>query len=714
MRTYFYTIILSVLALFTGFSGFGQVADTGDSLMQEARKYPGERGFDLYIKACDYFINNSPKKAAQASLMARKIASDMGSEEKEMKAQVFAGRANANMGNYGMAFNHLNNAIIYYSKEKRPRELAEVYLYTALAFMDQGQYKQSLSNSQESFTTFQALDDKKGMASALNTIGATYYHLKEYDLAIKNYEQALNYRTLIDDKNGIAVCLNNIANVYSDRAQYDKSIEYLKRALEIKTVIGNKKSIAKTLHNIGSTYFEMSDYNTASQYFLDALEMKKAAGDKNGMITSLANLGGVTSRQGKPEKSIEYYTRAYNLASEIGASGSMKDICQALGKLYFDKGDLAKAYQFNHQYAEIQDSLFSEQMAESMAEMQAKFDVERAERDAEQERQNAVQERERRDADNFRSKIIIVAAVLVLLIISVLAFFLLRQSMARKQINERLKFQQHETEKKNNALQGAYRVIEEKNKDITDSIRYAKRIQEAILPEQQFRAIFGNTAFVFYRPKDIVSGDFYWMEEQGDDLFVAAVDCTGHGVPGAFMSIVCNNLLVQTLHENNLTRPGDILSEVSRRLERSLHKKADEQKVQDGMDIALCRINRKTMEVQYAGAFNPMYIARGGTILETPADKIPVGALHPEHTSYQTHTIPLLPGDCIYLFTDGFADQFGGPQNKKFKRSHFKTLLARVSASGMDEQRRTIVSAFEQWQGVNEQVDDVLVMGIRI
>lgn len=710
----FLPIYFFLLLLFPGAMLFSQPADPGDSLIALAKSSTGERSYDLYLKACEFYINNSPKKAAESALSARKIAGDIGNSELEMKAQVFAGRANLNMGNYGSALNHLNSALLYYTREKRPRELAEVNLYVALAYIDQGQYKQALSNSQEAFTTYQALDDKKGKASALNTIGATYYHLKEYDLAIKNYEQALEYRQMIDDKNGIALCLNNLSNVFSERNQYDKAIEYLKRALEIKKVIGNKKSIAKTLHNIGSNYFDMGDYDAASQYFLEALEMKKEAGDKSGMVSSLVNLGAVTSKLGKPEKAIEYYTRAYKLAKEIGASGNLKDISQSLGSLYADKGDVLSAYKFTHEYAQIQDSLFSDKMAESMAEMQAIFDVEKAEQNAEQERLNALKERERRNADNFWSNIIIIAAVLVLLIISVLAFFLFRQSRARKQINERLEFQQQETEMKNSALQEANRLIEEKNKDITDSIRYAKRIQEAILPEQQFRDTFGSGAFVFYRPKDIVSGDFYWLEQHGDELFVAAVDCTGHGVPGAFMSIVCYNLLAQTVNENNITMPGEMLNDISRRLERSLHQKTDEQKVQDGMDIALCRINLKTMELHYAGAFNPLYLAREGSIIETPADKIPVGDQPLQNSGYQTHAISLRPGDCIYLFTDGFADQFGGPRNKKFKRSHFKIMLAKLSSAPIPEQRRQLLTAFEQWQGNNEQVDDVLVMGIRI
>jgi serine phosphatase RsbU (regulator of sigma subunit) len=256
--------------------------------------------------------------------------------------------------------------------------------------------------------------------------------------------------------------------------------------------------------------------------------------------------------------------------------------------------------------------------------------------------------------------------------------------------------------------------IEEKNKDITASITYARRIQEAIFPPLSiFRECFSD-CFVLYLPKDIVSGDFYWIERSGNKILVAAVDCTGHGVPGAFMSIVGHDLLSKAVFEKKLALPSAILDSMNAELSRTLRQDKDDRGVKDGMDLALCAFDMAAMKLEYAGANNPLWLLREGSIVELKADKLPVGAHHGSKGLFATQTVDLKKDDRVFLFSDGYADQFGGPKGKKFKYKPLQDLLISTASGTMDEQYSALKRTHLEWKGQLEQIDDILIIGIRI
>lgn len=252
-------------------------------------------------------------------------------------------------------------------------------------------------------------------------------------------------------------------------------------------------------------------------------------------------------------------------------------------------------------------------------------------------------------------------------------------------------------------------IIEEKNKDFLDSVKYAKRIQCAILPSHNFIKKSLPDSFILYKPKDIVAGDFYWTETTENGVLFAAADCTGHGVPGALVSVLCNGALNRSVREFGLTVPGEIL-DMTRKLVIQEFEKSDDE-VSDGMDIALCKIEGTTLT--YAGANNPLWIIRDGAILATKANKQPVG-VHTDYQPFTTHTIELQKGDLIYIFSDGFVDQFGGEKGKKYKPVKFKNFLLSIQEFPMAEQKDLLNKEFETWKGELEQIDDVCVFGVRI
>ena len=268
--------------------------------------------------------------------------------------------------------------------------------------------------------------------------------------------------------------------------------------------------------------------------------------------------------------------------------------------------------------------------------------------------------------------------------------------------------QKEEIEIKNSELEVLF-------KHVTDSIRYAKRIQEAILPPDSLINRLLPNSFVLYRPKDIVSGDFYWVDKKANKTMFAAIDCTGHGVPGAFMSIVGYNLLKQVIDSNTVTTPALILDRLNEGVSETLHHGHDVAQAKDGMDVAFCTIDFSTLQLEYAGAYNPLYIVRDGKLMETKGDKFPIGLfLGKEKKKFVNHTFQLKRGDCVYIFSDGYADQFGGPKGKKFMISHFRNLLLQISDETIDQQKYILAKTLQDWCGHLDQVDDILVLGVKI
>jgi serine phosphatase RsbU (regulator of sigma subunit)/HAMP domain-containing protein len=250
---------------------------------------------------------------------------------------------------------------------------------------------------------------------------------------------------------------------------------------------------------------------------------------------------------------------------------------------------------------------------------------------------------------------------------------------------------------------------------VTDSIRYAKRIQESILPPESFMRRVLPESFVLYKPKDIVSGDFYWVSEKDDKVLFSAVDCTGHGVPGAFMSLVGYNLLKEITEAMPEVQPAKVLDTLSEGVRRTLHQLDQSSASKDGMDIALCVLDKKKMELQYSGAMNPLYLARNRNIQEIKADKVLIGySYSDDQKNYTNHTVKLQKGDCLYIFSDGYASQFGGPRGKKFMVNNFRSLLLEIHQKPMDVQRDILEERFNTWKGSLDQLDDICVIGIRV
>lgn len=369
--------------------------------------------------------------------------------------------------------------------------------------------------------------------------------------------------------------------------------------------------------------------------------------------------------------------------------------------VYLQMGNIEESYKYYKLYAQIKDSVLYENQYAQIALVQTKLENEK------KSAKILVQEQENKilEAESGRKQIVIYAAVVLCLVGGFFVYILSVRNKEKREANKLLQQQKEQIESQK-------LIVEVQNKELTDSINYAQTIQKAILPElSDIKTAFPNS-FVYFKPRDIVSGDFYWFRQKGDRKYIAAVDCTGHGVPGALMSMVSNTLLHEIVDNKNIVQPSEILDELKKDIIRSLKQTGVSGENKDGMDIALCMVEGDKLE--FAGANNPLWIIRNNELTQIKGDSQPVGISHGEEKKFTNHTIDLAPGTSFYVLTDGYADQFGGPKGKKFKYAQLKELLLSISSYASNLQSEKLNETFQHWKGNLEQVDDVLVIGVKI
>jgi serine phosphatase RsbU (regulator of sigma subunit) len=371
-------------------------------------------------------------------------------------------------------------------------------------------------------------------------------------------------------------------------------------------------------------------------------------------------------------------------------------VYSGLNACYEKKGNLEKAYEFFKKSVALDDTLNKQIFSASLSDIKSSYEIEKQEANIKQLKQeNEIQELKAK-----QNKFALLGVGIVLLIIMVIAYLLFKRNKEKNAANI--------------LLQEQNTIITQKKQEIEHSIQYAKGIQNALLPAiHEIKNVFPE-GFIYYLPKDVVSGDFYWFHKLGDHFYLVAADCTGHGVPGALMSIVSMDKITQAIFEKKITEPSAILEFINVEIKSALKQHGDETKQRDGLDLALVRINIKTHALDFASANRPLYIVSDGKLKEYKSDKVAIAGFTPDDHSFKQTTIQLKTGDRLYMSTDGYADQFGGPESKKFMTRNFKALLESLSSNDMNAQEKELIKSHTTWKGDFEQVDDILVIGIKI
>lgn len=582
-----------------------------------------------------------------------------------------------------------------------PPELEKRYLHSlatainnmGIAHNQKGEIPEALACFHRSLKIQERIGDKNGTATTINNIGTIYNIQGNVEKTLEYLLKSLTIREEIGDKKGIAQSLNNLGSIYLKLTDNPKALGYFNRALKINEEIKNKEGIAYSLTNIGNVH-DVDNHLLGLTYHKRSLKIRQEIGDRKGQATALFSVGNDLFELGKREEALVYAKQSYQLGNQLGYPDFIQKTALLLSKIYQQSGNYKDGWEMYSIHINLRDSIINVKNKNLALREGEKYEY---------EKEKAIQKAEYNKhleviAEQEQKQKVIKYAIIGGLVLSVLfgAFVVSRLRITRKQ---------------KLVIEEQKELVDEKNQEITDSITYAKRIQEAILPPSIEMNKHLKDGFVYYKPKAIIAGDFYWLETVGDVVLYAAADCTGHGVPGAMVSVVCHNALNRAVREYKLTDPALILNKV-RELVIETFEKSD-QEVKDGMDIALCALNFKTNKMQFAGANNPVYIVRDNDVLETKGDKQSIGRFA-GNDPYNSHKIELEKGDTIYIFTDGYPDQFGGVKGKKLKYKPFKELLLSVSQKSADQQHQLIDEAFENWKGNLDQVDDVCVIGVRI
>ncbi len=626
--------------------------------------------------------------------------------------------------------------------------------------------------------------DQRRQASCLNGIAEAYRSQTIFDSATKYFNEGLEIGTVVNDKDRMSKCLSGLGSIYRAQNNGPKALGYMQQALRIARTIHDRRGESVALGSIGGLYFQQNDFVRARQYFdssmviaqelkdntriiycqltigagyeqdtllvdaeksyRDAYELAKISKNKDYAAYALNALSGIHRQMGQYDTAMKECQEALAIARETGnrsyitldlfnmaqiyllipdthmallkTEEAFKEATEAeltndvmltsemLAWLYDTLGRHHEAFHMHVLNMKMKDSIHNEDQIRKFAATE--FQLKEEDYEADKIKANEELKRQKLVRNGF-----IIGSIIFAILALVILYSLVQNRKAKRVIEQ----QKAEVETQKH-------IVDEKQKEIVDSINYAKRLQTAILPPiSQFEQTFPDN-FIFYRPKDIVAGDFYWMETIGDITFIAAADSTGHGVPGAMVSVVCSNALNRAVKEFNLKTTGEVLDKTTDIVLETFAKSQDD--VADGMDVSLLAVDRKNNIVQWSGANNSLWYFKTGSdsLFEIKPDKQPVGKSD-HRKPFTTHTIPLENGLTFYLFTDGFADQFGGPKGKKFKYSQLQKLVHSSVEFPMKEQARILSAAFDEWKSWSvadgktvslEQVDDVTLLGIRI
>ena len=625
--------------------------------------------------------------------------------------------------NYPLAHSYGENAATLYlelgQEEKRAYALAQLCEIEN----NTGNNALAMKYCTASQRIFDVINKESEKAGLFKTMGSINFQLRNYEkaqefflLAIGLAQKYSNLATLSDAYVGMGQALRATQ-------EYDDALNYFNRSLALYQQSDDELSALGTSHayyHIGKTYLLQGNNERALGLLEDALETAEVYGDVSLRAQSLLELGKAYYNLDDLEEAFTYLNEASQQAQGIKgtyANVILQECYLNLAKYYNQVGNLEEALVNFRRYSLEQERMFQEQASRQVAEMQAVYELdEKTTRIESLQQQGIIRELEyeQRKLINY----VLISGILFLVGLGLVFYSKYRLKIQANRKLEKQKAsinqQKQKIEKQRDEIVLKSQLLEENSRDIKDSIEYARRIQLSLLPARsQLKHLFPES-LIFYQPKDIVSGDFYWLHETEDTVIVSVLDCTGHGVPGAFMTVLANTILNQLALENKMTSPNVVLTLMDTYIREALRQKDAENPNNDGLDMAICFIDRHTLQVEYSGAQMPMYYFQEDQLHQLSPDRYFIGGAQYSEKFFTNQAVQLQRGDTLYMASDGFQDQFGGPKDKKFMRRSFKELLACLQSQPVAQQHQHIEQIFYEWKGEQVQTDDVLVVGIRL
>ena len=558
------------------------------------------------------------------------------------------------LSNYNISLKYCFEALPHFEKIAENKGIAAIYSCIGSDFFMMSDYENALLYHLKALKIRQELESPFDEGASLLAVGNVYASINDYDNAIKFYTQSEQKVYNINDRSIWARVLNGMGGLHFKRKEYEKAIEFYIKSLTIKNEIGDERSTASTLHNMGDCYIEQRDLKNAQECLLESIKVAVRYGDRHIEASCLQNIGRLFLVKELIPEAIDQVKRSLFIFNDLGSTREQSTCYKLLSDAYVQLKEYKIALEYATKHFQLQAEAHELESAKKIENLTLLREIELMKNESEIERL------------------------------------------------------------KNVELKMAYQQIEDKNRNILDSIEYAKYIQQRLLPHaDEIKNSFPDS-FIFFKPKDIVSGDFYWHHRTADKILFAVVDCTGHGVPGAFMSLVGNNMISNIVKVSQIYEPVKILKALNNSIAETFANEAEIEKrsLKNGMDIALCAFDPVTLEMHYAGAHNSIYLVRGQVLTEIKADSIAMGQQVDQQ--FTQHVIQLEKNDIVYLFSDGYADQKGGERRKKFYYPPFKQMLLDLSILPMDEQRNALYYTIKEWMKNEMQIDDMTVIGIKI
>jgi serine phosphatase RsbU (regulator of sigma subunit)/tetratricopeptide (TPR) repeat protein len=586
--------------------------------------------------------------------------------------------------------------------------------------LNEGDYVKALTYLLDGLKINEEIQNPKDVATNLNNIGEVYRLQGNTDEALNYYQKALIINEKSNLQQNIAINLNNIGEVYQAQGKYTEALVYLGKSLKICEQLNDQGRIALRLNNIGEIYAKQGDLEKAKSTYQKALLISKKLDNKLYISIETNNLARIYLKNNNLSESLSYANTALATAKTIKAKKEIATALQTLTDLFLKKQDYKQAFEYNQQYNAYKDSLNSEEANRKAKEMQFNYEISKKEKEIELLEKEKILQQQRTEAQTIYTIAFAGGSLLLLL----LAMVLFQRNQTKRKSNELLQEkngaieeQKEELHKLNEEIEKNFNQLKTTSDRLNKSIQYANHIQQIILPSREELNAFFEAHFCVFLPKDTVSGDFYWFNRLDEHKAIFAMaDCTGHGVPGAFMSMVGSTLLHETINIKGVTEPARILRNLHAGVRSVL--KQETGKNTDGMDIAICYFekdeNTKSYQVTYAGAKNSIfYVQNEQNIIELEGDKVTIGGFSERKREFSNFTFHLQKGDMIYFASDGYADQHNH-ERKRFGSQSFKAILEEHHQKNVEEQQMLLLSALKEHQQDEEQRDDITIVGLRL
>ena len=551
-----------------------------------------------------------------------------------------------------------------------------------------GKYDKATPLIFEALKIDEELGNNDRVANSLNNLGNIYYFQEDYEKSLEYYLKSYEMAKAASNVRYIAMPLANIGDAYMMLGDYDLALEYLNKALEIFNSLNDRTSVAALYDYYVNIYLEMNQLNKAKEYLNKQLEIYTEIENKEGMIGLYGNLGQINEKEGDYKAALNNYYKSLILARRAGGFEFLKSIYQSIYQIYNKQDEADSALKYVELYYAIKDSIFTIEKERNISALQTEFETK--EKEQEIVLQNLELEKQKELLANQRLVIVLFGFILLMTVL--FSIILSRQYLAKKKSNKLLK---------------------EHQKRITSSIEYASKIQGALLTPVEVLDELFKDSFVFYQPKDIVSGDFYWFYKKNNIVFIAAADCTGHGVPGAFMSVLGISLLNEIISRIDNPAPNQILDELKHEVIKALRQKGLKEEARDGIEISLCAIDASQKKIQFSGTKQFIYFVSNNEIKVMKGDRMPIGIHHVTDKPFSQCEFNFEDGDRLYLFTDGYIDQFS-ENDMKFSSGRFKKMISRIQDLDFKSQQNELFNQYKSWKGNQEQIDDILVVGLKL